>query len=141
PGVADPGHHLVMRAQQEGIKVIPHVGPSSILLTLMASGLNGQHFTFHGYLAKDDKDRAEQFKKMIKRWRTSGETHLFMDTPFRNMELYKEVLRVLPSEFSLCVARDITGPRQWIKTKSIGQWRKGKAPEIHKVPVMFAIGH
>jgi 16S rRNA (cytidine1402-2'-O)-methyltransferase len=140
PGVADPGGSFIQRAHSKGIKIIPHVGPSSILLTLMASGLNGQNFCFHGYLAKDNKERQGQFKNMTRSIRKEKRTHLFMDTPFRNQKLYEELLEQLPKDLLLCVARDITGEKEWIRTKSINDWLNEK-PELNKIPVIFALGH
>lgn len=140
PGVADPGSEFVAMAHRAGLEVVPLVGPSSILLTLMASGLNGQNFSFHGYVPKESSDRKRFFKFLTQRIAQDYSTHLFMDTPFRNMSLYEEVLKSCPADLQLCVARDITGTSEFIQTKSIGDWKRSKV-ELHKVPVLFALGH
>ena len=140
PGVADPGSEIVSRAHQAGIRVIPWVGPSSILMALMASGLNGQQFSFHGYLAKDKKARFDQLKYFSQSITQRGDTHIFMDTPFRNSSLYADVLQACPGQIRLCIAKDITGSKEWIKTLSLSEWKKQK-PDIDKIPVIFVLGH
>lgn len=139
PGVADPGAVFIGMAHRAGLRVSPLVGPSSILLAVMAAGLNGQSFTFHGYAPKDRGDRQRFFKQICQRINAEGSSHLFMDTPFRNAHLLEDLLKACPDELRLCIARDITGDQEWIRTLSIRDWKKQKA-EIHKVPVMFVLG-
>jgi 16S rRNA (cytidine1402-2'-O)-methyltransferase len=140
PAVADPGWEAVHMAHEQGAEVHPLVGPSSILLTLMASGLNGQNFTFHGYLPIDKKERISALRNMISETSRSGITHLFMDTPFRNEKLFQDVLSSANADMRLCLAQDLTGPYQWIKTMSISDWKK-KKPIFKKIPMMMALGH
>ncbi len=140
PGVADPGSEFIAMAHRAGLEIVPLVGPSSILLTLMASGMNGQNFTFHGYVPKEKSDRTRLFKFVAQRIAQDQSTHLFMDTPFRNMSLYEEVIKNCPSDLQLCIARDITGTSELIQTKSIGDWKRSKV-ELNKIPVLFALGY
>lgn len=140
PGIADPGSEMVAMAQKEGIRIRPMVGPSSILLTLIASGLNGQEFSFHGYLPKDRSDRKKKLNTIIQSIRKDASSHLFMDTPFRNMNLLEDLLTTCPAELRLCIAKDISGDKEQIKTKRIEEWKKIKV-DLNKVPVMFALGH
>ncbi len=140
PGIADPGAEIVGMAQREGIQVTPLVGPSSILLTLIASGLNGQEFSFHGYLPKDRGERKKRLNGIVSAINRDSSSHLFMDTPFRNMNMLEDVLNTCPGDMMLCIAKDITGEKEWIKTMTIQDWKK-KRPELNKIPVMFALGH
>jgi 16S rRNA (cytidine1402-2'-O)-methyltransferase len=140
PAVADPGWELVALAHQNGISVRPLVGPSSILLTLMASGMNGQSFAFHGYLPIDKTDRQQSIREMVRSIERSGATQLFMDTPFRNEKLFQDILSNAPDNFNLCLAQDVTGPKERIITKSIQAW-KSKSPDFLKIPMMMALGH
>jgi 16S rRNA (cytidine1402-2'-O)-methyltransferase len=139
PGVADPGSLIVHHAQMAGIPVRPLVGPSSILLTLMGSGFNGQSFSFHGYAPKDKGDR-KRFLAELSQGAKHGSTQLLMDTPFRNMSLFDDILAYCPDNLRLCIAKDLTGSQESILTKRISDWSKSK-PSLAKVPVMFAIGH
>ena len=139
PGIADPGAMLVNLAHEKGIHVFPMVGPSSILLTLIGSGMNGQNFTFHGYLPKDQRDRVKKMKDMEMRVRKHGETQLFMDTPFRNIHVLEDLLNELQDDTALCIASNLTLPTQMIRTLSIKDWREN-AYDIGKIPVMFALG-
>ncbi len=139
PGVADPGATIVALAHQHEIRVQPLVGPSSILLTLMGSGFSGQEFTFHGYLPKDRKDRIYALKNFEADNRRSGFTHLFMDTPFRNMNVLDDMLNELADTTMLCIASSITLPQEDIRTMSVKEWRE-KAYDLGKKPTMFAIG-
>jgi 16S rRNA (cytidine1402-2'-O)-methyltransferase len=138
PGVADPGQLLVEAAQKINATVKPLVGPSSILLALMASGMNGQCFQFNGYLPIDTVDR----KKMIRELETdSGKrkcTHIFIETPYRNNQLLADILQTCKEETQLCVAVDITSPSEKIKTRSIKQW-KSTPPDIHKKLAIFLL--
>jgi 16S rRNA (cytidine1402-2'-O)-methyltransferase len=138
PCIADPGHRVVMKAHELGIAVIPWVGPSSILLTLMGSGLNGQQFRFHGYLPREKPERIKILKELEKRAKF-GETQLFMDTPYRNQSVFEDIMAHLSGEALLCIGQEVHSPRQRILTKRIHQWKKS-VPQIHKIPVMFALG-
>ena len=138
-GIADPGAVLVALAHENEIHVYPTVGPSSILLTLIGSGFNGQQFSFSGYLPKDQKERIRKLKDLEQRVRRSGETHLFMDTPFRTMHVFEDMLNELADDTLLCVASNLTLHNERIQTKSIADWREN-AYDISKQPVMFALG-
>lgn len=139
PGIADPGAEAVKYAHQKNIEVIPLVGPSSILLALISSGMNGQSFTFNGYLPIDKTERIKKIKLIEQEVLNHNRTQIFMETPFRNMHLYEDVLKTCNASLKLCVAVDITLPSQEIKTKSIGQW-KGTQIQLHKRPVIFVLG-
>lgn len=139
PGVADPGAEIAGMAHQLGIRVKPMVGPSSILLTLMASGFSGQQFTFHGYLPKDRKDRIRSIKDFEGEALRHGSTHLFMDTPFRNMNVLDDLLNELSDGTLLCIASNITLHDENVRTMSVADWRE-KAYDLNKKPTMFAIG-
>jgi 16S rRNA (cytidine1402-2'-O)-methyltransferase len=139
PAIADPGSVLVALAHEHGIRVTPMVGPSSILLTLIGSGFNGQNFTFHGYLPKDKKERVRRLKELETRVRRSGETQLFMDTPFRNMHVLEDLLNELSDDTHLCVATNLTLPDEHINTRTILEWRDN-VYDLAKNPTMFALG-
>lgn len=139
PGVADPGAAIVNIAHDKGIKVHPFVGPSSILLALMGSGFSGQQFTFHGYLPKERKSRIAVLKRLEADTRKTRVTHLFMDTPFRNMNVLDDLLNVLSDPTMVCIASNITLPSQDIRTMSVKNWRE-KAYDLSKKPAIFAIG-
>lgn len=139
PGVADPGAAVVAVAHAEGIQVHPFVGPSSILLALMGSGFSGQDFAFHGYLPKERKDRIREMKNYEGDTRRNGATHLFMDTPFRNMNVLDDLLNEMSDTTMLCIACNISLPSESIKTMSIKDWREN-AYDLGKKPTMFAIG-
>lgn len=139
PGVADPGAEVVALAHKKGITVKPLVGPSSILLTIMGSGFSGQVFSFHGYLPKDRKDRINALKDFEHDTRRSGKTHVFMDTPFRNMNVLDDLLNELSDSTYLCIACNVTLPTESIKTMTIKDWREN-AYDLSKKPTMFAIG-
>lgn len=138
PAVADPGADLVAAAQRRGYEVVPLVGPSSILMSLMGSGFNGQSFTFNGYLPIDARARAGKLKDMQQAIRRDRCTQIFIETPYRNNKLIEELCRVLPPDMLLCVASDITGPRQRINTRRIDQWRRIK-PDYDKIPAIFLL--
>ena len=138
PAVADPGADLVAAAQRRGYEVVPLVGPSSILMSLMGSGFNGQRFTFNGYLPIDARARAGKLKDMQQAIRRDHCTQIFIETPYRNNKLIEELCRVLPADILLCVASDITGPRQRINTRRIDQWRRIK-PDYDKIPAIFLL--
>jgi 16S rRNA (cytidine1402-2'-O)-methyltransferase len=139
PGVADPGAELVALAQQRKIEVVPLVGPSSILLALMGSGFSGQNFAFHGYLPKERKDRIKKIKDFEGDSRRNGTTHIFMDTPFRNMNVLDDLLNELADPTMVCIASNITLPDASIKTMSVKNWRE-EAYDLAKIPTMFLIG-
>lgn len=139
PGVADPGADLVDCAQRKGFRVIPIVGPSSILLALMASGLNGQGFAFRGYLPKDTDALKKQIQEMEHRIRAHQETQIFIETPFRNQKLVSDLLRYVSPSVRLCIATDITGAEESIRTYPISYWKK-HTPEIGKKPTIFLLG-
>lgn len=138
PAVADPGADLVAVAQQRGITVVPLVGPSSIIMSLMASGFNGQTFAFNGYLPYESKARAEKLREMERLIRTRQQTQIFIETPYRNNRLITELVSSLPSGLRLCVASDITGPKQEIITLPLAKWAK-RAYNYDKVPTIFLL--
>ncbi len=139
PGIADPGADVVKIAHQKGFKVVPLVGPSSILLALMASGLNGQNFAFNGYLPVKQNERVRMISELEKKAKNDQQTQIFIETPYRNNQLVEDILKTcLPTTF-FCIAANITGENEFIKTKSINEW-KGKAPDLHKQPAIFLIG-
>lgn len=139
PGVADPGAVIVSLAHEKGIHVQPLVGPSSILLTLMGSGFSGQNFTFAGYLPKDRKDRVRALKNFEADTYRTGTTHLFMDTPFRNMNVLEDMLNELADTTMICIASNLTFPTEHVRTLSVKDWRE-HAYDLAKRPTMFAIG-
>jgi 16S rRNA (cytidine1402-2'-O)-methyltransferase len=139
PGVADPGAVAVHYAHKLGIKVVPLVGPSSILLALMASGMSGQSFTFHGYLPIDKVQRKKVIQSLERDARQKLQTQIFMETPFRNNQLLEAVLEACAPETQLCIASDITSENELIETHSIKNW-KTRRPDLHKKPVIFLIG-
>lgn len=138
PAVADPGTRIVDLAHRHGIKVIPLVGPSSILLALMASGMNGQSFRFHGYLPVKNPARTNSIRQIERSALDSGETQVFMETPYRNMNLLEEILKTCRDETMLCLAADISLDTEFIKTKTVHEWKKN-LPGIHKRPAIFLI--
>lgn len=138
PGVADPGSEVVRLAHLNNIKVVPLVGPSSILLALMASGFNGQSFTFNGYLPKERPDRIKKIKELEKLAYSKSQTQLFIETPYRNMHILEDLLASCDPKTKLCIACDITLETEFIKTKSMGEWKK-QIPDISKRPTLFLI--
>jgi 16S rRNA (cytidine1402-2'-O)-methyltransferase len=138
PGVADPGAEIVAEAHRRGIKVIPLVGPSSILLALMASGFNGQSFTFHGYLPIDKMERSKRVKELEVQAERFSQTQLFIETPFRNDSLLTEVLNTCKPNTRLCIACNLTAPDELVQTKTIAEWKK-QLPELHKKPTIFLL--
>lgn len=136
PGVADPGALLVALAHQHGITVVPLVGPSSILLGLMASGLNGQTFAFHGYLPQDKAARADVIVALERESRQRNMTQLFIETPYRNQALYADLLATLAPSTQLCVARDLTGNHEYVRTSRVADWRI-QTLVIEKLPTLF----
>ncbi len=136
PGIADPGALAARFAHQHDIRVIPLVGPSSIILSLMASGLNGQHFAFHGYLPIDGKEAGKAIRELEKASRTKNETQIFIETPFRNNAVFSNLLKSLQGQTELCIALDITGQKEFILTKSVDNWRL-KSFVLPKSPAVF----
>jgi 16S rRNA (cytidine1402-2'-O)-methyltransferase len=136
PGIADPGALAVAYAHKNGIRVIPLVGPSSIVMGLMSSGLNGQHFAFHGYLPIQPKEACNAIVQYEKESRLKDQTQIFIETPYRNNHLFANLVRSLAPETRLCVAIDITGPNEFILTQPVKQWRQ-QSPELRKEPAVF----
>lgn len=138
PAVADPGADLVALAQRRGIRVVPLVGPSSIIMSLMASGFNGQSFVFRGYLPAESSARVNTLRRIEREIRQDRRTQIFIETPYRNNRLIDDILRTLPPNFLLCVAADITGPNERIVTLTIEQWRK-RNYDYAKIPAIFLL--
>jgi len=136
PGIADPGALAVAFAHRIGVRVVPMVGPSSILLALMASGLNGQQFAFHGYLPVDKTDLVAALKNLEKESRTRKQTQIFIETPYRNNTMFSHVLKTLNADTVLCVALDLTGKEESIISRSIAEWKRS-AMEWPKLPAVF----
>jgi 16S rRNA (cytidine1402-2'-O)-methyltransferase len=138
PGVADPGAVIVKLAHEKGIQVVPLVGPSSILLAMMASGMNGQSFTFHGYLPIEKDEKKASFKNLERISFEQNQSQIFIETPYRNNKLLEDLLQTLHPETHLCIATDITLPTEYIKTKKIVAWKK-ETIDLHKRPTIFII--
>lgn len=139
PAVADPGADIVAIAQSEGLRVIPLVGPSSMILAVMASGLNGQSFAFNGYLPVDPADRAKRLKALETRASQERQTQLFIETPYRNQKMFDTLLRTLKPTTRMCVAAGITTEDEWIHTHTIAQWRRLSLPDLSHTPAIFLI--
>jgi 16S rRNA (cytidine1402-2'-O)-methyltransferase len=139
PGVADPGAEIANIAHKEDIQIIPLVGPSSILLSLMASGMNGQSFAFNGYLPIDKLDVKKKLKDLERISRSHNQTQMFIETPYRNNKLIDTLHQSLQSNTKLCIACDISLNTEYIKTKTIGEWKKTAKPDLHKRPCIFLI--
>lgn len=139
PCIADPGNLLVKKAHQIGARVIPLVGPNSMLLALAASGFNGQQFCFSGYIPVKGPERMTALRKLEKKVLDTGETQLFMDTPYRNNALLQDMVSCLRPGTALCIAADLTAPGELIRTRSIGEWKKDM-PDLHKRPAVFLLG-
>ena len=140
PAVADPGADLVAIAQRKGYKVVPMVGPSSILMSLMASGFNGQRFAFEGYLPVDAQARQARLKEMARRIEREQQTQIFIEAPYRNNQLIADLAIHLPAGMRLCVASDITGENERIITLTIGEWKHAHY-DYHKIPTIFLLFH
>lgn len=138
PAVADPGQILVNEAQKLNAEVKPLVGPNSILLALMASGLNGQHFAFNGYLPIDNGERIRKIKQLEAESLQKKCTQIFIETPYRNNKMFESILQHINPATQLCIAVDITSENEFIKTKSVAEWKKEKI-DLHKKPVIFLI--
>ena len=139
PAIADPGADVVAIAQSLNLRVIPLVGPSSILLGLMASGFNGQSFAFHGYLPINDGQRSAMLKKLEARCSAEDQTQIFIETPFRNQQLFEDLLRICHPQTRLCVAAGITCEEEFIHTHTIQEWKKTTLPDLRKTPTIFLI--
>ena len=138
PGVADPGAVIVKLAHEKGIQVIPLVGPSSILLAIMASGMNGQSFTFNGYLPIDKSEKKTALKNLEKISQDKNQSQIFIETPYRNNKMLEDILQALQPGTFLCIATDITLPTEFIKTKRASDWKKIKV-DLHNRPTIFII--
>ncbi|MDR1673354.1 MAG: SAM-dependent methyltransferase [Bacteroidales bacterium] len=138
PAVADPGASLIKTAHDHNIRVVPLAGPSSILMALMASGLNGQSFAFNGYLPVRQNDRIARIRTLERRSGAEGQTQIFIETPYRNMQLLEDLIACCKLETLLCVAANITATDEYISTRSIRRW-KGNLPPLHKQPAVFCL--
>lgn len=140
PCIADPGNIMVKWSHENGIKVIPVNGPSSIILGLISSGFNGQNFTFHGYLPIEKDQKKKQIIQLENHVQKTGYTQIFMETPYRNNQLFDDLLKFLQANTKLCIAANINDPElEFIKTLRIADWKKNK-PELHKIPAVFLLG-
>jgi 16S rRNA (cytidine1402-2'-O)-methyltransferase len=139
PCIADPGCDLVLAAQENEITVVPLVGPSSITMTLMASGLCGQNFAFHGYLPTYKSELTEKIRLLEQHSRRYKQTQLFIETPYRNNHLLDALLSTCQTNTFLCIACNISQDDEYIKTKTIAQWKKNPPPQLHKKPTVFAL--
>ena len=138
PGVADPGSDIIKIAHQSNIKVVPLVGPSSILLAIMSSGLNGQNFAFNGYLPIDRVDKKNKIKELEKTSQQKNQSQIFIETPYRNNKMLEDLTKTLSGDTKLCIACDITLSTEYIKTLSVNEWKKNKI-NIDKKPAIFII--
>ena len=141
PAVADPGSDLVQRAHQRNIPVMPHIGPSSLLLALMGSGLGGQRFAFHGYLPQDEPGRKQALSRLEDESRRQDQTQIVIETPYRNRAFFESLINGLKPDTQMCVAADLTMPSQLIMTKTIQAWKKAGAPNLEKRPAVFLFKH
>lgn len=139
PGIADPGAEFVKLVHEMNIEVVPFTGPSSIFLALMGSGMNGQSFTFHGYLPRESADRKNKVKELEREALKKNHSQIFIETPYRNEALLKDILECCQENTRVCIASDMTSSKQFLKTKSVGEWKKMNF-KISKVPTVFIIG-
>ena len=140
PAVADPGADVVAIAQKKGLRVVPLVGPSSMIMAVMASGLNGQSFAFHGYLPIDAAERVKRLKQLEVRAQQEHQTQLFIETPYRNAKLFETLCSTLRPQTRICVAAGITTDEEWIQTKTVAEWRRQRLPDLSKIPAIFLMG-
>ena len=140
PAVADPGADVVAIAQRKGVRVVPLVGPSSMIMAVMASGLNGQSFAFNGYLPIEAADRAKRLKQLEERALHEQQTQLFIETPYRNAKLFATLLQTLRPQTRLCIAAGITTDNEWIRTQTVAQWKHTALPDLSKTPAIFLFG-
>ena len=138
PAIADPGADVVAIAQEKGFKVVPLVGPSSILLALMASGFNGQSFAFNGYLPVQPADRTKAIKRLENRAHNEKQSQIFIETPYRNMKMLQDIISVCQPSTRLCIAADITLETEFIHTKTVNDWKK-QLPDLNKRPCIFIL--
>lgn len=139
PAIADPGAILVAAAHRKGIQVIPLVGPSSILLTLVASGLNGQNFAFVGYLPVKPDERRKRIRMLEQRSRSEGQTQLFIEAPYRNIQLLKDLISVCSEQTNITIATEVTSTDEFIVTKTVREWKNIPLPDINKKNTVFAL--
>lgn len=139
PGIADPGADLVRLAHRKGIRVVPLVGPSSILLALMASGMNGQHFTFLGYLPAEKNERIQKIREIEKRSQQHQETQIFIEAPYRNQHMLQDIVETCNSDTRLCIATNISLESELIASKSIAGWKTSTLPDLHRQPTVFLL--
>ena len=140
PAVADPGADVVAIAQRKGHRVVPLVGPSSMIMAVMASGLNGQSFAFNGYLPIDPVERAKRLKQLEERALHEQQTQLFIETPYRNAKLFQTLCQTLRPQTRLCIAAGITTDDEWIRTLTVAQWKHSALPDLSKTPAIFLFG-
>lgn len=140
PAVADPGADIVAIAQQRGYKVVPLVGPSSIILSVMASGFNGQSFAFNGYLPVEVSQRIKALKKLENKVWNENQTQLFIETPYRNVKMFETIINNLRPQTKLCIAAGITCKNEFIKTMTVEKWKKQTLPDLARTPAVFLIG-
>ena len=140
PAIADPGADVVAIAQQRGYKVVPLVGPSSIIMSVMGSGFNGQSFAFNGYLPVEVPQRIKALKKLEQKVQNENQTQLFIETPYRNAKMIETILGALNPKTKLCIAAGITCAEEYIKTRTVAEWKKEKIPELGKIPAIFVLG-
>lgn len=138
PAVADPGADVVAIAQKKNLKVVPLVGPSSIILSVMGSGFNGQSFAFHGYLPIDPAERIKRIKTLEQRVYTENQTQLFIETPYRNNKMAEDIVKNCRPQTKLCIAANITCEGEYIRTQTVKEWQ-GKLPDLSKIPCIFLI--
>lgn len=139
PAIADPGADVVAIAQSKKIKVVPLVGPSSIIMSVMASGFNGQSFAFNGYLPVEVPQRIKALKKLENKIYNEDQTQLFIETPYRNAKMIETILSALRPQTKLCIAAGITCAEEYIKTRTVEQWKKENIPDIGKIPAIFLL--
>lgn len=139
PAVADPGAQVVEMAQKKNLKVVPLVGPSSMIMAVMGSGFNGQSFAFNGYLPVKPTDRSNKLRQLEARAWKEDQTQLFIEAPYRNLKMLESILSACRKDTRLCIAAGITTDAEFIKTKTVAEWKKSPAPDINKVPAIFLI--
>lgn len=138
PAVADPGADVVAIAQRKGLKVVPLVGPSSIILSVMASGFNGQSFAFHGYLPIKPEERAKKLRQLEQRIYNENQTQLFIETPYRNGKMVEDILKTCRPQTKLCIAANLTCDDEFVSAKTVKEW-VGKVPDLSKIPSIFLL--
>lgn len=139
PAVADPGADVVAIAQRRNLKVVPLVGPSSIILSVMASGFNGQSFAFHGYLPIEPNERSKRLKELEERIYSEHQTQLFIETPYRNHKMLDDILKACRPQTQLCIAANITCEGEYIKTRTVKEWKGTALPDLSKIPCIFLL--